>query len=148
MILMVIGGCAGSTSGAVKVDRVVALNRNLLNQIKLSLYPKRIMTVRVNGSVVNEIEMARVMAFISIYLMLSLLGTLLLTVNGLGILDSFFATLSCIGNNGLGYGLTGAAGGYHLLPESSKWVMSFLMLAGRLELFSMLVILFPVFWRR
>ncbi len=148
MILMVIGGCAGSTSGAVKVDRIVALNRNLLNQIKLSLYPKRIMTVRVNGSVVSETEMARVMAFISIYLLLTLIGTLLLTVNGLEVLDSFFATLSCIGNNGLGYGITGAAGGYHMLPEASKWVMSFLMLAGRLELFSMLVILFPIFWRR
>lgn len=148
MLLMIAGGCAGSTSGAVKVDRLVALARNLSNQVKLSLYPKRIFNVMVNGHTVLQPEVGRIMAFLSIYLLLTAGGTLVLCGYGLGFTDSFFAALSCVGNNGLGYGLTGAAGGYHLLPDASKWLMSFLMLAGRLELFTVLILLFPIFWRR
>lgn len=146
--IMVVGACAGSTSGALKVDRVVALAKNLVNEQKRALYPKRVLPVRVNGNVLSTQETTRIMAFISIYIALTLVGTLALTAYGWDITDSFFASLSCIGNNGLGYGTTGALGGYHLLPDAMKWLMSLFMLAGRLELFSILILFFPIFWRR
>lgn len=148
VVLMITGACAGSTSGALKVDRVVAMRRNLANEMKKSLYPNRVMTVRVNGNIVGGAEMGRIMAFVSIYIGLSIGGALALSAYDIDLTDAFFASLSCIGNNGLGYGLTGPAGGYHLLPDTMKWLMSLLMLAGRLELFSVLILFFPIFWRR
>lgn len=148
VLLMICGACAGSTSGAVKIDRFVALWRNLKAEVKLSLYPRRVLAVHVNGVEARGREMSRVMAFMTLYALLAVAGGLCLCACGWGLTDSFFASLSCLGNNGLGYGVTGAAGGYHLLPEFMKWVMSFMMLAGRLELFSLIVLFFPVFWRK
>lgn len=148
IIIMICGACAGSTSGALKVDRVVAIAKNISNEMKRSLYPKRIMTVRVNGNVVPPADLQRVMAFTGIFMGLAFIGAMALTAYGWPLTDAFFASLSCIGNNGLGYGITGAAGGFHMLPDAMKWLMAFLMLAGRLELFSILMLLFPIFWRR
>lgn len=146
--LMICGACAGSTSGALKVDRVVAMMKNLRNEFKLSIYPKRVMTVKVNGGVLSREEIARVMAFISIYIGLTFLGALAISAYGWNFTDSFFASLSCVGNNGLGYGMTGVEGGFHLLPDPMKWLMSLMMLAGRLELFSVLIVFWPFFWRK
>lgn len=146
--LMVCGASAGSTTGALKVDRVVAMTKNLYNELKLSIYPKRIITVKVNGNVLTSREMARIMAFVSIYIALTIIGALAISAYGWSFTDSFFASLSCIGNNGLGYGMTGAEGGFHMLPEAMKWLMSMWMLAGRLELFSVLILFVPLFWRK
>lgn len=147
-LLMMSGACAGSTTGAIKVDRLLALTRNLNNEVKRSVAPKRMYVVRVNGRVVPDEDMARISAFITIYGVLIVIGALIVTAYGISLDDAFFAVISCVGNNGLGYGLTGAAGGYHLLPDAVKWVLSLMMLTGRLELFSVLVLFFGIFWRR
>lgn len=147
-ILMLSGACAGSTTGAIKTDRLIALGRNLSNEVRKSVAPKRMYVVRVNGRVVPDEDMARISAFITIYSLLILLSSLVVTAFGISLDDAFFAVISCIGNNGLGYGLTGAAGGYHMLPDAVKWLMSLLMLTGRLELFSVLVLFFGIFWKR
>lgn len=147
-LLMLSGACAGSTTGALKIDRLVAMKQTLFNEVKKSLNPKRVYLVKVNGGVVGGPAITRILAFCTIYALLAILGALLLTLFGINLTDAFFASLSCIGNNGLGYGLTGAAGGYHLLPDAAKWVLSATMLLGRLELFSMLAIFLPLFWRR
>lgn len=147
-LLMLSGACAGSTTGAIKVDRLLALTRNLNNEVKRSVAPKRMYVVRVNGRVVPDEDMARISAFITIYGVLIVIGALIVTAYGISLDDAFFAVISCVGNNGLGYGLTGAAGGYHLLPDAVKWVLSLMMLTGRLELFSVLVLFFGIFWRR
>lgn len=147
-LLMLSGACAGSTTGAIKIDRLVALGRNLSNEVKKSVAPKRVYVVRVNGRVVPEDDLARISAFTTIYFVLILIGVLIVTAYGISLDDAFFAVISCVGNNGLGYGLTGAAGGYHLLPDAVKWVLSLMMLTGRLELFSVLVLFFRIFWSR
>lgn len=147
-LLMLSGACAGSTTGAIKIDRIIALARNLSNEVRKSVAPRRVYVVRVNGNVVSEEDLARVSAFATIYMVLILVGGLVVSAYGIGLEDSFFAVISCLGNNGLGYGLTGASGGYHLLPDAAKWLMSLLMLTGRLELFSVLVMFFGVFWRK
>ena len=148
LLLMLSGACAGSTTGAIKADRLLALVRNLNNEVKKSVAPKRMYVVRVNGRVVPDEDMARISAFITIYGVLIVIGALIVTAYGISLDDAFFAVISCVGNNGLGYGLTGSAGGYHLLPDAVKWVLSLMMLTGRLELFSVLVLFFRIFWRR
>lgn len=147
-LLMLSGACAGSTSGGIKVDRLAALRQNLCNEIKLTLSSNRVYVVRVNGNVLAAPELSKITAFITIYISLILLGSVLLTALSVDAGDSFFAVVSCIGNNGLGYGITGSAGGFYLLPEAGKWLMSAYMLIGRLELFSFLSMLFPMFWRK
>lgn len=148
ILLMICGACAGSTTGAMKVDRVLALKRNLAAEVKMAISPKRMFSISVNGNVLSSPEMKRVMAFVSLYIVLIAAGTLLTCAFNIGFEDSFFAVVSCVGNNGLGYGLTGAAGGFHLLPDTAKWILSLLMIVGRLELFSMLVLFTPLFWRK
>lgn len=148
MLLMIVGACAGSTTGALKIDRMVALRKNLGNAIKLALYPKRIFVVRVNGNVIPHFDLTRITAFVTIYVLLIVAGALATSAFGVSIEDSFFASISCIGNNGLGFGLTGAAGGFGLLPDAVKWLMSAMMLIGRLELFSVLVMILPIFWQK
>ncbi len=146
--LMLCGACAGSTTGAMKVDRILALKRNLAHEIIASISPKRVFTVKINGNLLTQGELKRVMAFVSLYLALILAGVMVVSLSGVGFDDGLFAVVSCIGNNGLGYGLTGAEGGFHSLPDASKWLLSLLMITGRLEVFSVLVLFSTLFWRK
>lgn len=146
--LMLCGACAGSTTGAIKVDRLVALVRNLRNEVKLSIHPSRVLPVKVNNRALSRPEISRITAFVSIYMLMVMLGVGTLSVFQIELSDSLFAVVSCLGNNGLGYGLTGAAGGFHLLPDATKWLLALMMLIGRLELFSLFVLLSPSFWRK
>ncbi len=148
MLLMASGACAGSTSGGLKVDRTVALRKNIANEVKHSLYTKRMYVVRVNGQVIPGEELSRITAFVTIYVLLIVAGALVASAFGIGLEDAFYATISCIGNNGLGYGVTGVAGGVGMLPDAVKWIMSLIMLLGRLEIFSVIVMVMPVFWRK
>lgn len=147
-LLMVCGACAGSTTGAVKIDRMLALHRNLTNEVRQALFPRRIYTVEINGRILSGEQLAHITAFIVAYMALVACGTLAGCVFGMDMSDSLFSTLSCIGNNGLGWGMTGAEGSFALLPDALKWIMSLLMMTGRLELFTVLVLFLPEFWRR
>lgn len=148
ILLMLSGACAGSTTGAIKIDRLIALRKNLTNEIRLTVSPRRVYTVKVNGNVLPAADLSKVTAFVTIYMVLVLIGALMVSAFGYNLTDSFFAVISCIGNNGLGYGFTGSAGGFHMLPDAVKWIMSFYMLIGRLELFSILVMLYSSFWQK
>ena len=92
--------------------------------------------------------MSRVTAFIALYLSVIVVASAIITMYGYTVTDSYFMVTSCIGCNGLGYGATGAGGSYALLPDMVKWLLTFMMLIGRLELFTYLVLLLPSFWRR
>jgi trk system potassium uptake protein TrkH len=139
-LLMLTGACAGSTTGAIKVDRLTALWKNLRREVELTLYPRHIKTIEINGRPVSSEQMQKVSAFLFIYLMLLVAGTLCMAACGYTVFDSAFASASCIGNNGLGYGATGAAGGFYTLPGWLKWVFSLLMMIGRLEIFTVLTL--------
>lgn len=145
-MLMFSGACAGSTTGAVKIDRLVVWGRGVRNESMLSIYPNRMLPVEMNGRMVSEAQRSRLSAFLALYIALIAVGTLAAGVAGFSFTDSLFAVCSCIGNNGLGYGATSA--GYGCMPAVLKWVLSFLMLAGRLELFTVFVIFIPAFWKR
>lgn len=148
IMLMLCGSCTGSTSGGIKVDRLMALNENLGNEIKRTVFPKRTYVVHLNGTALSVAQMSRITAFVFIYLAVVAVSTGIITLYGYSFEDSLFMTASCIGCNGLGFGATGAAGGYSLLPDAIKWLLTADMLVGRLELFTFLVMFVPSFWRR
>lgn len=148
ILLMVCGACTGSTAGGIKVDRFMVLKGNFTNEIRKTVFPKRSYVVRLNGTALPPALVSRIVAFVSLYILVILAATAVITLFGYTMTDSLFMTCSCIGCNGLGYGATGVEGSYAALPYVVKWLLTIVMLVGRLELFTFLVLLFPSFWKR
>ena len=146
ILLMMCGACAGSTTGGIKVDRVAVLFKNIRNEIVLTLFPRHIKMVEFGKGVLSDSALIRVMAFITIYILIVIAGALVMSGYGYTVTDSFFASASCMGNNGLGFGATGA--GYGELPDPLMWLFSLEMLVGRLEIFTVLVLFYTPFWRK
>lgn len=148
LLLMLCGSCAGSTSGGIKMDRILVMWRNLKNELRRTVYPRRIYVVRLEGSYLQGALVSRVSAFVALYILIALGATAVITFFGYSFTDSLFMTASCIGCNGLGYGATGSGGSFAALPDAVKWLMTVLMLIGRLELFTFMALLLPAFWRK
>lgn len=148
ILLMLAGSCAGSTSGGLKIDRLMVLHDNFLNEIRKTAFPRHTYVVHLNGAALGDGQLPRIMAFVTLYFIVIAAGTAFVTLYGYAFQDSLFMIISCMGCNGLGYGATGASGSFAALPYAVKWVMSGIMLVGRLELFPFLVLLLPSFWRR
>lgn len=147
-MLMLFGACAGSTSGGAKIDRLLFLVKNCRNELYRYIYPHAIMSVRVNGKVVSNDIVGKVIAFLCIYMLLISIGGTAMAAMGVPIIDAFFSAFSCMSNTGLGAGITGYGGSYEMLPDAAKWLLSFLMLTGRLEIFTVLLLFAPSFWRK
>lgn len=147
-MLMLFGACAGSTSGGAKIDRLLFLVKNCRNELYRCIYPHAIMSVRVNGKVVSNDIVGKVIAFLCIYMLLISIGGTAMAAMGVPIIDAFFSAFSCMSNTGLGAGTTGYGGSYEMLPDAAKWLLSFLMLTGRLEIFTVLLLFAPSFWRK
>lgn len=145
-VLMFMGACAGSTTGGAKIDRILFLFKNARNELFRSLNPYSVMAVRINGKVVSPDLVSKVIGFLCIYSLLIIGGGIALTACGTPIVDAFFASFSCMSNTGLGAGVT--SGGYETLRPIAKWILSALMLIGRLEIFTVLVLFTRAFWRR
>lgn len=148
IMLMLCGACTGSTAGGLKIDRLIVLARNFRNEIKKTVFPKHTYVVSLNGSALQSCLVSRISAFVTLYMIVVLVSTGIITLFGYTFTDSLFMVSSCIGCNGLGYGATGVNGAYALLPDAVKWLLVVDMLVGRLELFTFLVLLLPSFWRR
>ena len=145
-ILMFTGACAGSTSGGAKIDRMLFLVKNCRNELFKCVHPNAVTNVRINDKVVPSPIVSKVIAFLCIYMMVIVIGGVILTALGLPIIDSFFSSFSCVSNTGFGARVTGQAGNFDIIPDAGKWVLSGLMLIGRLELFTVLILLSPDFW--
>ena len=145
-VLMFMGACSGSTTGGAKVDRILFLFKNARNELFRSLNPYSVMAVRINGKVVSPDLVSKVIGFLCIYSLLIIGGGIALTACGTPIVDAFFSSFSCMSNTGLGAGVT--SGGYETLRPIAKWILSALMLIGRLEIFTVLVLFTRAFWRR
>lgn len=148
IMLMLCGACAGSTTGGIKVDRIIVIFKNLVNEIKKTIYPKRIYVVSLNGSFLQNSLVSRVSAFLTIYMAIVAAATAVVSLFGYSFSDALFMVSSCISCNGLGYGATGVDGSYAFLPDAVKWILTFLMLIGRLELFTFMVLFLPTFWKK
>ncbi len=148
ILLMCIGACAGSTTGGMKVDRAIVLWQNLRNEVSITAFPRRTHVVKLNGSALNNSLLTRVSAFVAVYFIIIMISTGIISMAGYGLSDSLFASFSAMGCNGLGYGVTGAEGSYAVFPVGVKWTLIGMMLMGRLEIFTFLVLFTPGFWRR
>ena len=149
LILMFIGGCAGSTACGIKIFRVQILYLFLKNQLKKIIYPRGIFVIKYDNNNVNEKFMASIIAFIYLYIIIFFIITAMLTLSGLDFTTSISGAATSISNVGPGLGeLIGPNGNFSQLPDFSKWVLSFGMILGRLELFAILVLFLPSFWQR
>jgi trk system potassium uptake protein TrkH len=148
VIMMAVCASGGSTSGGLKMGRFVIAVKILSNEFKKQTHPHAVVPVRMNGRVISSDTVQRVLAFVFAYLMLIIVSCIILAVNGLGFIESLGATLSAIGNVGVALGSLGPSGSYAEVSDISKWFLSFLMMVGRLEIFTVLTILAPSFWKQ
>ena len=147
-MLTALGGCAGSTSGGIKIIRTHIALKNVLFEFRRVLHPKAIMPVRINKRVVSESIVNNVHAFLMIFFILTMIGTIALLAMGMKLSEAFGASLASISNVGVALGDLGPSGGYSSVPAAGKWLLSWLMLVGRLELFTVLVLFAPSFWKK
>jgi trk system potassium uptake protein TrkH len=149
LVLMFIGGCAGSTSCGIKIFRVQLLYKFLIVQLKKIIYPSGVFKIKYDNSNVDEKFMSSIISFIYLYVLVFFIITALLSINGLDFVSSLSAAATSISNVGPGLGdVIGPNGNFSSLSDSSKWILSFGMILGRLELFAILVLFIPAFWRR
>ena len=147
-IIMLMGACAGSTTGGLKCIRMVILTKVSRNEFKHILHPNAILPVRINKQVISPSIVSTVLAFCFIYIAIIVISTLLMMAMEVGAEESMGCVISSIGNMGPGLGKTGPAYSWNALPDAAKWLLSFLMLLGRLELFTVLLLFTPDFWKR
>ncbi|MBN2637509.1 MAG: TrkH family potassium uptake protein [Bacteroidales bacterium] len=145
--LMFVGGMAGSTGGGVKIIRHILLFKNSRLELKRSLHPNALIPVKYDGKNVSQQIIFNVMAFFLLYVSVFAVGTFLLTLLGLDLPTSMGASIASLGNIGPGIGSVGPVDNYAFLPDMAKWILSVLMLLGRLELFTVLVVFSPSFWK-
>ncbi len=148
LLLMFVGGSAGSTGGAIKVVRVNVLAKHSIRELKRAVYPRRVTVIRLNGKAVPEEVSSAVLAFVILYLSVFLLAMLAMSAMGLDFVSAVGAVAATLGNIGPGFGLVGPACNYSAVPAIGKWLLSFCMLVGRLEVYTVLSMLVPGFWRR
>jgi trk/ktr system potassium uptake protein len=145
--LLFIGGCAGSTGGGIKFARHYLLFKNSLLELKRLVHPRAVIPVRFNGKVVGPDIISNVQAFFIFYIGITVVGAIVLSFFGLDFITAAGAVATCIGNVGPGIGAVGPVNNFADLPDIVKWILSFFMLLGRLELFTVLLIFTPAFWK-
>ena len=148
LFLMFIGGCAGSTACGIKIFRLQMLVIFFKNQIKKIISPNSIMIMKYNNQKITDSFINSIIVFVFSFLFIYLIIAMLLSITGLDFLTSLSGAASAISNVGPGLGdMIGPNGNYKNIPDISKWILSFGMLLGRLELFAVLILFFPSFWR-
>ncbi len=149
LILMFIGGCAGSTTCGIKIFRVQILFQFISVQLKKVIYPRGIFKIKYENSNIDEKFLASIISFIFLYIVIFFLITALLSTSGLDLTTSISAAATSISNVGPGLGdIIGPNGNFSSLSDFSKWILSLAMILGRLELFAVLVLFIPSFWRK
>lgn len=146
--LMFVGGCTGSTAGGVKVARVVLLARVVGREFRRMVERHGVFTVRLGGRVVPEATVQSLLSLVYLSLLVLALGAAALAAQGVDLLTALAATLACTSNIGPGFGSVGPAENYAHLPALAKWALTVCMIAGRLEFYTLLVILTPDFWKK
>ena len=148
VVMMFMGACAGSTSGGAKIDRFIVLFKFLRNEFFKMMHPSAVTTVSINGKGTPNAVIMKTLAFLFLYVVVIMAGGVALVLIGLPLKDSFFCCLSAVSNTGLGTDITGINGNYYYVAPAAKWVLSFIMLTGRLELFTILLLFTPSFWKK
>lgn len=147
-VLLFIGGCAGSTGGGIKFVRHIVLFKNSWAELKRLIHPRAIIPVKFNGKTVSSEVISNVQAFFIFYILVFVLGSIIISLLGVEFVTAIGATATCVGNIGPGIGTVGPVSNFAHLPEIVKWILSLFMVVGRLELFTVLILLSPAFWKK
>lgn len=148
LALFFVGGMAGSTGGGIKAVRVLLLLKATANEIRKHLHPKAVLLTRVGRKPVREDVLANVVGFVMLYLLLCLAGAVVLALMGVDLLTSVGASIATVGNVGPGFGLVGATDNYGWMTSGQLGVLGFLMLVGRLEIYTVLILFHRETWKR
>ena len=146
-LLMFVGGSAGSTGGGMKVIRILLVVKNSFKELKRLLHPSAIVPVKYNGVSVNSDILSNILSFLVFYILIFVIGTIIISTTGYDIESSMGAVAATLGNIGPGIGAVGPMENFSHFSVFAKWFLSFMMLVGRLELFTVFVILSPAYWR-
>jgi trk system potassium uptake protein TrkH len=147
-LLVFVGGCAGSAGGGIKVIRVVTMMKMAFVHVKQRLHPNAILHVRVGQNTVKNDILLSISTFFGVYIATGIVGAVVISASGTDLLTCFSSSFLCLGNIGIGFGKVGPTGNFAFYPSWIKWVCSFLMLVGRLELFTVYSLLSRAFWKR
>jgi trk system potassium uptake protein TrkH len=147
-LLFFTGGCAGSTGGGIKMIRWMILIRNTSREIKQIIHPKAILPVRIGNQTISQNIQRTVLSFFILYIFIFATGALIISLFGYDIMSSIGASIAAIGNIGPGWGDFGPTDNFAGLPYAAKWVLIMLMMIGRLEIFTVLIIFSPAFWKQ
>lgn len=146
--LMFFGACAGSTAGGLKIVRILLLAKMAGREVLRAFQPRKVRVVRLDGKSVPEEMLSGISIFFFVYIALVLLGALTVASSGANLVTSFTASLTCVSNVGPGFGAVGPMCNFGFLPSYVKAILTLLMLAGRLEIYPMLVLLVPSMWKK
>ena len=148
VMLLFVGACAGSTGGGIKVSRIIILFRNMSNELRVMTHPRQVKKVRMDGHQVEADVIKSVQVYLAVYIMICVISILLLTIDGLDLTTNFTAVVATLNNIGPGLELVGPASNFDVFSTPSKCVLIFDMLAGRLELFPIVLLLAPSTWKK
>mgnify|MGYP002640614805 CR=1 FL=1 len=148
LTLMFIGGCAGSTGGGMKVARIIVVAKVAYRELLRIAHPRAISPVRMGSEIVGESMVQAILGVVIFFITTFTLSTLAMAAMGLDLTTALSSVAACIGNVGPGLAEVGPAANYFAIPAAGKWLLAFNMLAGRLEIYTVLVLLSPHFWRR
>ena len=148
LFLSSFAACSGSTGGGIKMMRAIILYKQAYREVIHSLHPAAVTTVRLGRAIVSENVLHAVLGFSFMYMVTIVTLTLILSASGLDIITAFSGVVACLNNAGPGLGAVGPASNYQALSDFQTWVLSFTMILGRLEIFTLLVVMTPAFWRR
>lgn len=147
IVMMVSGACAGSSSGGMKLIRFILCIKNTRNEFVLHKHPNAILPVKISKHIIDYELISRTLAFIFLFLIVVVIGTFILTLTGISFDTAFGSCISAISNTGPGFGAAGPALNFATLPDFAKWVLSILMLIGRLEIYTILLMFTTYFWK-
>ncbi|MDR2479154.1 MAG: TrkH family potassium uptake protein [Treponema sp.] len=146
--LVFIGGCSGSTAGGIKVIRHVVLWKQMGNELRRVIYPRGVFSIQLNRRVGRKDVIYGVAGFFFMYLAVIAATTLVTAASGVDLFSALSAALSITGNVGVGFGVIGPSGNYGAFPDHVKWLFSFVMITGRLEMWTVFLLFSPVYWRK
>lgn len=148
LLLMFTGGSSGSTAGGIKWVRIAIFAKNARAEMHRRIHPNAVIPIRFNGKPLSQTSTNNVMAFMFFYVIIIIIATLFICASGISLDEAFGAAVSSMGNIGLAIGQFGPSGNYAAMPIAGKWVMTIVMLIGRLEIFTVLLLFSPVLWRK
>ncbi len=145
---MFIGACAGSTGGGMKCSRIIVCFKYCYRELFKLIHPRSVAQVKINANVVSDDVLRSIMGFLALYIGLFVLASLLLGTMGIDMVTSFAAVAACIGNVGPGFGTVGPAENFAHMPVLAKWLLLWCMLLGRLEIYTIIILIVPEFWKK